>query len=54
MSKARNQKLANGSVLDFEARLSTAADKISGHMDASEGESRKALIKADIANLSSN
>jgi type I restriction enzyme M protein len=36
MAKANNQKTANGSALDFEAQLWAAADKMRGHMDASE------------------
>jgi len=33
---AKTQKTANGSALDFEAQLWAAADKMRGHMDASE------------------
>ena len=36
MPKLNNQKQANGSTLDFEAQLRAAADKMRGHMDASE------------------
>jgi hypothetical protein len=36
MAKGNNQKTANGSALEFEAQLWTAADKIHGCMDASE------------------
>jgi type I restriction enzyme M protein len=36
MAKRNNQKPANGSALDFEAQLWAAADKMRGHMDASE------------------
>ena len=36
MAKSNNQKTANGSNLDFEAQLWAAADKMRGHMDASE------------------
>jgi hypothetical protein len=36
MAKPTNQKQANGSALDFEAQLWAAADKMRGHMDASE------------------
>ena len=32
----KTQKPANGSTLDFEAQLWAAADKMRGHMDASE------------------
>ncbi|MGA2749262.1 MAG: hypothetical protein ABSG59_10840 [Verrucomicrobiota bacterium] len=36
MAKATTQKPANGSALDFEAQLWAAADKMRGHIDASE------------------
>ena len=36
MAKANSQKPSNGSALDFEAQLWAAADKMRGHMDASE------------------
>ena len=36
MAKGNNQKQSNGSALDFEAQLWAAADKMRGHMDASE------------------
>jgi len=36
MAKGNGQKTANGSNLDFEAQLWEAADKMRGHMDASE------------------
>ena len=36
MAKSNNQKQSNGSNLDFEAQLWAAADKMRGHMDASE------------------
>ncbi len=36
MAKGNTQKTANGSALDFEAQLWAAADKMRGHMDASE------------------
>jgi type I restriction enzyme M protein len=36
MAKTNTQKQANGSALDFEAQLWAAADKMRGHMDASE------------------
>ena len=36
MAKGNNQKTANGSALEFEAQLWAAADKMRGHMDASE------------------
>src|ERR1019366_10000299 len=36
MAKGNNQKPANGSALDFEAQFWAAADKMRGHMDASE------------------
>ena len=36
MAKGNNQKQANGSALKFEAQLWAAADKMRGHMDASE------------------
>ncbi len=36
MATGKAQKPANGSTLDFEARLWAAADKMRGHMDASE------------------
>ena len=36
MAKGNSQKPANGSALDFEAQLWAAADKMRGHMDASE------------------
>ena len=36
MAKSNNQKQSNGSALDFEAQLWAAADKMRGHMDASE------------------
>ncbi len=36
MAKGNNQKSTNGSALDFEAQLWAAADKMRGHMDASE------------------
>ena len=36
MAKGNNQKPSNGSALDFEAQLWAAADKMRGHMDASE------------------
>ena len=36
MAKAKNQNMSNGSGLDFEAQLWAAADKMRGHMDASE------------------
>ncbi len=34
MAEGNNQKTANGSNLDFEAKLWAAADKIRGHMNA--------------------
>jgi hypothetical protein len=36
MAKGNSPKMANGSALDFEAQLWAAADKMCGHMDASE------------------
>src|ERR1035441_9749773 len=36
MARGTSQKTANGSTLDFEAQLWAAADKMRGHMDASE------------------
>ena len=36
MAKGNNQKQSDGSALDFEAQLWAAADKMRGHMDASE------------------
>jgi type I restriction enzyme M protein len=36
MAKGNSQKKTNGSDLDFEAQLWAAADKMRGHMDASE------------------
>src|ERR1017187_8157897 len=36
MAKTNTSKTANGSALDFEAQLWAAADKMRGHMDASE------------------
>lgn len=36
MGKGSSQKQANGSALEFEAQLWAAADKMRGHMDASE------------------
>jgi type I restriction enzyme M protein len=36
MATGKAQKSANGSALDFEAQLWAAADKMRGHMDASE------------------
>ena len=36
MAKGNNQNTSNGSNLDFEAQLWAAADKMRGHMDASE------------------
>src|ERR1035437_8699553 len=36
MAKSNNQKQSNGSNLDFEAQLWAAANKMRGHMDASE------------------
>ncbi len=36
MAKENDQKKTNGSALDFEAQLWAAADKMRGHMDASE------------------
>jgi type I restriction enzyme M protein len=36
MAKGNNKKQSDGSVLDFEAQLWAAADKLRGHMDASE------------------
>jgi HsdM N-terminal domain len=36
MAKENTQKKTNGSSLDFEAQLWAAADKMRGHMDASE------------------
>jgi type I restriction enzyme M protein len=36
MAKVNPQKQSNGSNLDFEAQLWAAADKMHGHMDASE------------------
>ena len=36
MPKSNNQKPANGSGLEFAAQLWAAADKMPGHMDASE------------------
>ncbi len=32
MAKGNNQKLSNGSALDFEARLWAAADKMRWHL----------------------
>src|SRR4051794_19479342 len=34
--KSKSSKQSNGSTLDFEAQLWAAADKMRGHMDASE------------------
>ena len=36
MAKGNRQKSSDGSALDFEAQLWAAADKMRGHMDASE------------------
>ena len=36
MAKGNNHKQSDGSALDFEAQLWAAADKMRGHMDASE------------------
>ena len=36
MARSNNQKQTNGSTVDFEAQLWAAADKMRGHMDASE------------------
>src|ERR1039457_6412583 len=36
MARGNHQKQANGSALEFEAQLWAAADKMRGHMDASE------------------
>jgi len=36
MAKGISSKTADGSALDFEAQLWAAADKMRGHMDASE------------------
>src|ERR1039457_2563629 len=36
MAKTNTPKTANGSALDFEAQLWAAADKMRGHVDASE------------------
>jgi len=36
MAKGNSAKTANGSVLEFEAQLWAAADKMRGHRDASE------------------
>jgi hypothetical protein len=36
MATGKAQKPANGSALDFEAQHWAAADKMRGHMDASE------------------
>src|SRR5215216_7915315 len=36
MAKVNDQKERNGSALGFEAQLWAAADKMRGHMDASE------------------
>src|SRR3954462_2517167 len=36
MAKVKAQKQGNGSALGFEAQLWAAADKMRGHMDASE------------------
>lgn len=36
MAKGNSQKQTDGSALDFEAQLWAAADKMRGHMDASE------------------
>jgi type I restriction-modification system DNA methylase subunit len=36
MAKGNSQKQSNGSALDFEAQIWAAADKMRGHMDASE------------------
>ena len=36
MARGNSQKKADGSALDFEAQLWAAADKMRGHMDASE------------------
>jgi type I restriction-modification system DNA methylase subunit len=36
MAKGKKQSQTNGSTLDFEAQLWAAADKMRGHMDASE------------------
>jgi hypothetical protein len=38
MAKATNQKLANGSVLDFKAQLWAGADKMRGHTDGKLAE----------------
>lgn len=36
MAKGNSQKKSDGSNLNFEAQLWAAADKLRGHMDASE------------------
>jgi type I restriction enzyme M protein len=36
MAKGKKQSLTNESTLDFEAQLWAAADKMRGHIDASE------------------
>jgi type I restriction enzyme M protein len=36
MVRGNRQRPSNGSALDFEAQLWAAADKMRGHMDASE------------------
>jgi hypothetical protein len=36
MARVNDQKQGNGSALGFEAQLWAAADKMRGHMDASE------------------
>jgi len=44
MAKGTSQKPANGSALEFEAQLWAAADKMRGHMDASEYGADRTLV----------
>ena len=50
MAKGNRQKLSAGSALDFEAQL-WAADKMRGHMDASESAKLEKDIRANLKGL---
>ena len=51
MAKEIRQKSSAGSALDFEAQLWAAADKMRGHMDASESAKLEKAIRANLKRL---
>ena len=51
MASGKTQKPADGSALEFEAQLWAAADKMRGHMDASEYKAKDQRLKAKMAGI---